>query len=214
MFTGIVEDVGTVRRVEGGSGGGKRLVIETKLDPSTIAIGDSVATSGVCLTAVQIVGQTFAVDAGPTTLELTTIGDLSPNSRVNLERSVTPASRLGGHLVNGHVDAIGRIAKITANENAYDIEVEAPPEVLRLCVARGSIAIDGISLTITKTWEDRFGVMIIPHTWSVTSLGTAKVGTKVNLEADMIARYVAGLLDAYQPEKAPLTEGFFRKHGF
>ena len=219
MFTGIVEDVGVVRRVETGAGGGKRLVIETSLDPKTIIVGDSICTSGVCLTAVEVVGRTYAVDAGPETLKRTTIGQLVAGAKVNIERSVTPATRLGGHLVQGHVDVVGRIRRIVKNENAHDLEIEAPTDVLRLCIPRGSIAIDGISLTITSKTDDSFGVMIIPHTWGVTTLGTKTVGSGVNLEADMIARYVAGLLEAYRTEgenspKEGLTEAFFRKHGF
>lgn len=208
--------MGWVRRVEGGPGGGKRLVIETNLDPATIAVGDSVCTEGVCLTATQISGRMFWIDAGPETLERTTIGALAAGSRVNLERSVTPATRLGGHLVQGHVDGVGTVRRVAKNENAYDVEIEAPPDVLALCIPRGSIAIDGISLTITKKTDERFGVMIIPHTWSATTLVDKRVGSNVNLEADMIARYVAGLLEGYaaQTTKPALTEDFFRKHGF
>lgn len=214
MFTGIVEDVGVVRRVEASTGGGKRLFIETALDPSTIAIGDSICTEGVCLTATTIVGNTFSVDAGHETLARTTIGRLQPGTKVNLERSVTPATRLGGHLVQGHVDAVGTMRSVTKNENAWDIEIETPPEVLVLCVPRGSIAIDGISLTITGKTKDSFSVMIIPHTWAQTTIAAKTPGSGVNLEADMIARYVAGLLDAFREEKPGLTEDFFRKHGF
>ncbi|MEQ9543191.1 MAG: riboflavin synthase [Deltaproteobacteria bacterium] len=215
MFTGIVEDVGVVRRIEGGPGGGKRLVVETNLDPASIAVGDSICTEGVCLTATSIVGKTFTADAGHETLARTTLGRLTAGSRVNLERSVTPTSRLGGHMVAGHVDAVGTIASVTKNENAYDVRIETPPEVLELCIPRGSIAIDGISLTITGKDAKAFSVMIIPHTWSVTTLGAKAAGSAVNLEADVIARYVAGLLEGYVAEqKAPLTEDFFRKHGF
>lgn len=196
MFTGIVEGTGAIERVESGDGGGRRLWINSPFDPSTLAVGDSIATSGVCLTVVELKGSRFWVDVGPETLKRTTLGHLSVGSRVNLERSVTMQTRLGGHLVQGHVDAVGTIRKITPHENAHDYEFEAPAELLELAVPRGSIAIDGISLTITGRTETTFSVMIIPHTQKVTTLGDRKVGEGVNLEADLIARYVAGLLDS------------------
>lgn len=215
MFTGIVETVGTVARVSGGAGGGRVLVIRHDLDPGSISIGDSIATSGVCLTVTEKDGQTFSVDAGPETLARTTIGGLTSGAKVNLERSCTLETRLGGHLVQGHVDAVGTVRAVVPHDNAYDFTFEAPPEVLALAIPRGSIAIDGISLTVTGRTEETFSVMIIPHTWKVTTLGKAKAGTRVNLEVDMIARYVAGLLDAYRgEEKGGLTEDFLRRHGF
>lgn len=206
MFTGIVEAIGVIERVESGSGGGKKLEISSPFDPATIEIGDSIATSGVCLTAVtksaHKEGARFTVDVGPETLLRTTLGRLAQGSRVNLERSVTMATRLGGHLVQGHVDAVGRVVRIAPRENAVDYEFEAPSEVLELAVPRGSIAIEGISLTITGRTERTFSVMIIPHTQKVTTLGERRVGDGVNLEADQIARYVAGLLDARGLNKA------------
>jgi riboflavin synthase len=196
MFTGIVEGTGAIERVESGAGGGRKLSINSPFDPATLAIGDSISTSGVCLTVVELKGSRFAVDVGPETLKRTTLGHLSVGSKVNLERSVTMQTRLGGHLVQGHVDAVGKISKITPHENAHDFEIETPSEVLELAVPRGSIAIDGISLTITGRTERGFSVMIIPHTLKVTTLGDRRPGDGVNLEADLIARYVAGLLDA------------------
>lgn len=196
MFTGIVEAMGALVSVQSGAGGGRKLSISSPFDPASIAIGDSICTSGVCLTVVELKGSTFTVDVGPETLKRTTLGDLSQGSKVNLERSVTMATRLGGHLVQGHVDAVGRIVKIAPNQNANDYEFEAPDEVLELAVPRGSIAIEGISLTITGRTDRTFTVMIIPHTSKVTNLGEKRAGDPVNLEADMIARYVAGLLDA------------------
>jgi riboflavin synthase len=214
VFTGIVEDVGTVARIAGGKGGGKTLWIRTALPPDTIAIGDSISTSGVCLTVTQKDGVTFSVDAGPETLARTTIGELNAGAKVNLERSCTLQTRLGGHLVQGHVDAVGTIRSITPHQNAHDFVFEAPADVLALCVPRGSIAVDGISLTITGRTAETFSVMIIPHTFQKTALGPAGPGTRVNLEVDMIARYVAGLLGAYETVKPGLTEDFLQKHGF
>lgn len=215
MFTGIVEDVGTIARVAGGAGGGRTLWIRTGLPEDTIAIGDSISTSGVCLTVTQKDGATFSVDAGPETLVRTTVGELSAGAKVNLERSCTLQTRLGGHLVQGHVDAVGVVRAVVPHQNAHDFVFEAPAEVLALCVPRGSIAIDGISLTITGRTDETFSVMIIPHTFRATTLGAARAGTRVNLEVDMIARYVAGLLEGYRSaEKPGLTEDFLRKHGF
>ncbi len=215
MFTGIVEDIGTIARVSGGAGGGRTLWIRTMLDPASIRIGDSICTSGVCLTATQKDGSSFSIDAGPETLTRTTIGELTAGAKVNLERSCTLETRLGGHLVQGHVDAVGAVRSIVPHANAHDFVFEAPPEVLALCVPRGSIAIDGISLTITGRTRETFSVMIIPHTFRETTLGAARAGTRVNLEVDMIARYVAGLLESYRmEEKTGLSEEFLRKHGY
>ena len=133
------------------------LHIRTAFDPASIAIGDSICTSGVCLTATAITGDTFSVDAGPETLARTTIGRLQVGDKVNLERSVTPSTRLGGHLVMGHVDAIGRIRGLVKRENAWDFTVEAPAEVLKLVIPRGSVAVDGISLTVTARDRETFG---------------------------------------------------------
>ena len=216
MFTGIVEDVGTVARVSPGAGGGRVLEIKTAFDKSTVAIGDSICSSGVCLTATKVTAGSFLVDAGPETLSRTTVGRWQPGTRVNLERSVTPSTRLGGHLVMGHVDAVGRIRALVKRENAWDIAVEAPPEVLKLVIPRGSVAVDGISLTVTGRDEQTFGLSIIPHTWKVTTMAGLKPNDPVNLEADVIARYVEGLLSYRTPEVSGggLTEAVLKKHGF
>jgi riboflavin synthase len=214
MFTGIIEDVGTITRVGSGPEGGRVLAVRTAFDPSTLAVGDSIANSGVCLTVTHLEGATFSVDVGPETLARTTLGALTAGSRVNLERSVTLDKRLGGHLVQGHVDAVGRVARIEKRENAFDFEIEAPEEVLRLAIPRGSIAVDGISLTVTGRSNGAFSVSIIPHTLRVTTIHEKKVGDGVNLEADLIARYVAGLLDFKDQKSGGLTEDFLRKHGF
>ena len=215
MFTGIVEDVGVVQRVSPGTGGGRVLQIRTGFEPSTLAIGDSICTNGVCLTATTLSGETFTVDAGPETLSRTTVGRLQPGAKVNLERSVTPSTRLGGHLVMGHVDAVGRVRALVKRENAWDITIEAPTEVLKLVIPRGSVAVDGISLTVTARDAQTFGLSIIPHTWKVTTMAALKEGDPVNLEADVIARYVEGLLSFDAPASSGgLTEALLKKHGF
>ncbi len=214
MFTGIVEDVGVVERIAPGKDGGKSIVVRSAFDPKTLAIGDSICTSGVCLTVVHLAGGTFTIDAGPETLQRTTLGSLSAGTRVNLERSVKLETRLGGHLVQGHVDAVGRILAVTKRENAYDYEIEAPDDVLRLAAPRGSIAVDGISLTLTGRGEKSFSVSIIPHTYGVTAIRDRRVGDGVNLESDLIARYVAGLLEWTKDGKKGLTEAFLKENGF
>jgi riboflavin synthase len=215
MFTGIVEAVGSIESVHSGAGGGRRIWIRSSFEPSSIGIGDSIATSGVCLTVVERSGSSFAVDAGPETLERTTIGELVSGDRVNLERSCTLSTRLGGHLVQGHVDGVGVVRSVVPRANAHDVTFEAPGEIIALAVPRGSIAVDGISLTITGREVGSFTVMIIPHTFEVTTMGTARPGTRVNLEADMIARYVAGLLEAHRSEpRRPGMKELLDEHGF
>lgn len=215
MFTGIIEDVGVVERISTGPEGGRRLAIRSHFPPESLATGDSIATGGVCLTVVEHGGGQFAVDVGPETLARTTLGRLVAGARVNLERAVTPATRLGGHLVQGHVDAVGRVARIARRENAYDVEIEAPDDLLALCAPRGSITVDGISLTLTGRTPRAFSVSIIPHTWAVTTIAERRVGDGVNLEADVIARYVAGLL-AWTKDAGGggVTERFLTENGF
>ncbi|MBK6684800.1 MAG: riboflavin synthase [Deltaproteobacteria bacterium] len=216
MFTGLIEELGRVVASRPGAAGGRVLVLQANFArDGGVKLGDSIATNGVCLTATRIEGDTFSVDAGPETLERTTIGRLSVGAPVNLERSATLATRLGGHLVQGHVDAVGRVRSVAQRENAWDLWIEAPEELLRLAVPRGSIAVDGISLTITGRENGAFSISIIPHTWAVTSIRGAAAGTLVNLEADLIARYVAGLLEpAAAAPKPGLTEAFLKEHGF
>ncbi len=222
MFTGIIEDIGRVVRVSAGAGGGRVLQLRTSLDPSSLAVGDSVCTNGVCLTATAVAGDTFTVDAGPETLNRTTVGRLEAGAKVNLERSVTPNTRLGGHLVMGHVDAVGQVRTITQRENAWDLTVHAPAEILKLIIPRGSVAVDGISLTVTGRDAETFGLSIIPHTWKVTTMADLRPGAPVNLEADVIARYVEGLLGfeadrsatAAAGEARPGLEALLKKHGY
>lgn len=191
MFTGLIEATGVVDSAEAQPEGGRRLAVRSDLE---VGIGDSVAHSGVCLTVVEVASGTFAVDVGPETLARTTMGQLTAGDVLNLERALLPTTRMGGHLVQGHVDAVGEVRSIAARDNAYDIWIHAPAEVLRLVIPRGSVAVDGISLTVTGRDDAGFSVCIIPHTWNVTTLGQAGVGQGVNLEADLMARYIADLL--------------------
>ncbi|MCC7386660.1 MAG: riboflavin synthase [Deltaproteobacteria bacterium] len=214
MFTGIVEDVGVVESVGPGPGGGRTLIVRTGLDPASLAIGDSVAVSGVCLTLVRVDGARFTVEAGPETLARTTTGGLAVGSRINLERALTLSARLGGHLVQGHVDGVGEVEAVIARENAYDLRIRSPLELMPLIAPRGSITVDGISLTVTGVDAATFGVSIIPHTWRVTTLRDRAPGAGVNLEVDLLARYVARLLAAGGTPGPGITEAFLKSHGF
>lgn len=190
MFTGIIEELGTV--IESG----RRLQIRCGLVLSDLAAGASIAVNGVCLTAVEVAPDSFTADLAPETLRRSNLGDLAAGSRVNLERPVTPATRLSGHIVQGHVDATGEIAALDALGNGnYWLKVRAPESLDRYLVEKGSIGIDGISLTIASIDAGPLiGVTIIPHTFENTTLGSARTGTRVNLEVDVIAKHIEKLL--------------------
>lgn len=194
MFTGIVQDVGRVVSRET-RGGDARLVISfDRLDPSGINIGDSICVQGCCLTAVGVQDRTFTADASRETLSLTTLGDLAPGSPVNLEPSLRAGDPLGGHLVSGHVDGIGEIAAMSGDARSTRMEITVPSALARYIARKGSVAIDGVSLTVNEVRGATFGINLIPHTQAVTTLGALRVGTRINLEVDQIARYVERLL--------------------
>jgi riboflavin synthase len=196
MFTGIVTDIGEIVSVDpGGKEGDRRFVIATKHDMTPIAIGASIACSGCCLTVIEKKAGRFAVEVSAESLDKTHLGDWTVGSRLNLELSLKLGDELGGHLVYGHVDGVGKIASMTPEGGSVRFVFEAPPEVARFVAAKGSIAIDGISLTVNEVDGNRFGVNVISHTQAVTTLGQARVGQRVNLEVDMLARYVARLLE-------------------
>lgn len=194
MFTGIIEAVGVVRAFDAGAKGGRVLTVKSELPEASLKLGDSIACSGVCLTVTRLMGASFTVEVGPETLERTTLDGLRPGGRINLERALAVGDRLGGHIVSGHVDGVGRLLRVEPRENAYDLEIEAPGDILPLIAPRGSITVDGISLTVTQVKAGSFGVSIIPHTWQVTTLHERRVSDRVNLEADVLARHVARLL--------------------
>ncbi|MBI5096750.1 MAG: riboflavin synthase [Nitrospirae bacterium] len=189
MFTGLIEEVGTVRGLRS-QAGGMRLSIAGKTVLDGIKTGDSIAINGACLTVVEMSHSVFGADVSKETLTKTTLGRLRVGDRVNLERAMRPTDRLGGHLVAGHVDAVGVIRTIERTGEASIFTFEAPPEILRYLIYKGSIAIDGISLTVNEVQGERFTVTIIPHTARQTTLGFKKAGDPVNLEADMIGKYV------------------------
>lgn len=199
MFTGIVQDVGRVVSQEKRGGDVRLLISFDRLDPSGISIGDSICVQGCCLTAVELRDRTFAADVSNETLSLTTLGDLTPGSPVNLEPSLKAGDPLGGHLVSGHVDGIGRIAALSGDARSTRIELSVPAALSRYIARKGSVSIDGVSLTVNEVQGATFGINLIPHTEAVTTLGALRVGTRVNVEVDQIARYVERLLAADVP---------------
>jgi riboflavin synthase len=192
MFTGLVEDVGEVLSADR-SAGGLRLGVGTRL-AAGLSAGESIAVNGVCLTAVAPAADRFFADVSPATLEVTTLGRLIAGSRVNLERALPANGRFGGHLVLGHVDGVAAITVFTEQGDHHWLTVDVPPELARFLVAKGSLAVDGISLTIARLHESHAGFQIVPHTLAHTHLGTLRAGDLVNVECDIIGKYVVQAL--------------------
>lgn len=195
MFTGIVETTGLLQFVGAHPGGSGRVRITSDLDLRTVPIGGSVSVNGVCLTAVAKRGRWFEADLGPETLAITTLGSLTPKARVHLERPLRAGDPLGGHLVAGHVDGTGVVKSARPVGDAFELVITAPRSLAALITAKGSICIDGVSLTVNRVRGASFQVLLIPHTLAVTALGGRRPGDAVNLEVDWLAKQVARLLD-------------------
>lgn len=193
MFTGIIEELGRVRGVER-RGEGVRMTVEARVVAEGTREGDSIAVNGVCLTALDVRKESFAADGSRETLQRSTLGLLRAGSPVNLERAVTPATRLGGHIVQGHVDARGRFVSAEEHGGSWTVRIAYPTEVARYLVFKGSVAVEGISLTVAGLTDEYFEVAVIPKTWAVTNLSHLHAGDPVNLEADIIAKYVERIL--------------------
>ena len=193
MFTGIIEELGRVRTVEP-RGEGVRIVVEARSVMEGTREGDSIAVNGVCLTAVDVRSDSFAADGSRETLQRSTLSRLRAGSVVNLERAATPTTRLGGHIVQGHVDARGRFLSADEHGGSWTVRVAYPRDVARYLVFKGSVAVEGISLTIAALTNEYFEIAIIPKTWAVTNLSHLRPGDEVNLEADIIAKYVERIL--------------------
>lgn len=193
MFTGIVEELGRVQSVEL-RGENARIVIEGPLVVVDTKHGDSIAVNGVCLTALDITSNSFAADVSKETLERSTLGRLKPGTVVNLERAVTPTTRLGGHIVQGHVDGRGKFLEVQDHGESWTIRIWFPPELARYLVYKGSVSVEGISLTIAALKDEWFEVAIIPKTWEVTNLSRLSPGDHVNLEVDIMGKYVERIL--------------------
>ena len=194
MFTGIITDIGELAAREGG-----RLAIRCAYAPESIAIGASISCDGACLTATEVArvgsGSLFKVDVSNETLSKTTLGEWRPGQRINLERALKAGDELGGHIVAGHVDGVARILAVRPDGQSQRLTVEAPRDLARFIASKGSVALDGISLTVNEVDQDRFGINIIPHTLTHTTLGGKKPGDRVNLEVDVFARYVARAME-------------------
>ena len=193
MFTGIIEELGQVRDVEP-RGEDARIVIEARTVTEDSRDGDSIAVNGVCLTALGVTSDSFAADVSKETLFRSTLGQLKRGSPVNLERAVTPATRLGGHIVQGHVDARGKFLGAEDHDESWTFRIGYPKEIARYLVFKGSVAVEGISLTIANLTDDYFEIAVIPKTWEVTNFSHLNPGDAVNLEADVIAKYVERIL--------------------
>lgn len=195
MFTGLIEEVGSIRSTERLEVG-LRVFVAAAIVTSDLNSGDSIAVNGVCLTALDVTQDSFAADLSPETLERTTLSRLMPGAAVNLERAVTPQTRLGGHMVQGHVDCRGQLISVAEEGEFRAIKIGFPSEMARYLVPKGSIAVEGISLTVAALGDSSFDVAIIPKTWEWTNLSTLKAGDEVNLEFDVIAKYVERMVGA------------------
>ncbi len=227
MFTGIIEEVGTVRGVVSGSKAGQIEINAVKVLQGT-KIGDSIAVNGVCLTVTRLKADGFTADVMPETLRRTNLGALKSGSPVDLERAMAADGRFGGHIVSGHIDGVGTIVSMDREENAVWVKITTSPEILGLIMEKGSITIDGISLTVAKLGKNDFQVSIIPHTASETILLRKKAGDKVNLENDIVGKYVKRLLEGNKASnpydsngndskaggESLLTMDFLAEHGF
>ncbi len=214
MFTGLIEDLGTLQEIRTGTDQA-RLTVATGLPIAELTLGESIAINGVCLTVTSLGDGAFSADVSPETLKSTSLGRLSRGVRVNLERALRLSDRLGGHLVTGHVDGLGRIVERRKDGNAWFFKFQTDAAVSAFLVAKGSVTIDGISLTVNEVIEDTFSLAIIPHTLSMTTLQDRKIGEEVNIETDLIGKYVARFLqDGSSSKPQGVTMDILAKHGF
>lgn len=216
LFTGIIEELGTIRRIGGGT-----LTISARLVLEDVHIGDSISVNGVCLTVTHFDARTLTADVMPETVRRTSFDELKPGDVVNLERAVAIGTRLGGHIVSGHIDGTGSITAIVQEGNAVLLTIAAAPQLLRGIVEKGSVALEGISLTVVSVTETTFTVSLIPHTMTITNLHTKRKGSRVNIETDLIGKYVEKLLRtpasseaSEKPKEAGLTQAFLMQCGF
>jgi riboflavin synthase len=214
MFTGIIEEVGTVEHIRQ-SGEAMVITIGAKKILADVHLGDSIAVNGVCLTVTSFTDHTFTVDVMPETVKATSLRTLTKGSKVNLERAMAANGRFGGHFVSGHVDGIGRIARKWPSANAVYYEIEMPKELRQYMILKGSVAVDGTSLTIFGLTDDTFTISLIPHTRAETILGEKQPGDIVNIECDMIGKYVVQLMEGKKEEaQSAITLDFLERHGF
>lgn len=215
MFTGIIEAIGKIKRIEP-VGGDMRLTIDVgTLDMSDVNLGDSIAVNGVCLTAVKFDSSSFVADVSNESISLTSLKHLKAGSAVNLEKALLPTTRLGGHMVSGHVDGLGQVINVSDDGRSIKYSIQVPTELKRYIAVKGSICIDGTSLTINTVNEDCFDINIVPHTQERTIIQNYKLGTQVNLEVDLVARYLESLLlHSSNESKEGLSLEMLSKAGF
>jgi len=219
MFTGIIQAIGSIADLQP-KGGDMALVVNTgKLDMADVALGDSIAVNGVCLTAVALTENSFTADVSRETLSLTSLGGLSKGSKVNLEKALTLQTRLGGHMVSGHVDGLGSVESRLTDGRSERFVIKAPQDIAKYIATKGSITIDGVSLTVNKVEGASFEINIVPHTLQETIMGDYKAGSKINLEVDVVARYLerlmqGGSLEGSEGLGQSITESFLAENGF
>jgi riboflavin synthase len=214
MFTGIIEAIGSVKSLQEIKSEW-RLVLETdKLDMSDVKIGDSIAVSGCCLTVVEMSGSSFAADVSNETLRCTSLGALKPGSRVNLEKAMMATDRFGGHIVSGHVDGVGTLSFSSQEGQSVKLIFKVPDDLSKYIAAKGSICIDGTSLTVNEVTASSFSINVIPHTQEETIIGEYSVGRVVNLEVDLVARYLERLLTGAKDSSGGITQDYLEEHGF
>lgn len=212
MFTGIVEELGSIASHEKHSGGAK-MRISARVVTGGTSDGDSIAVNGVCLTALEVSAEGFSADVSQETLDRSTLGRLKTGSPVNLERAVTPSTRLGGHIVQGHVDGRGEFLSAIQNGDFWTVRIGYPPEMVQYFVYKGSVSVEGISLTIASLTDNYFEIAVIPKTWELTNLSSLKPGDAINLEADVIAKYVERIM-TYGKRDEGITMDKLKKAGF
>ncbi len=217
MFTGIIETIGEIRRLEQQSGDVRMVIQSGNMSLADVQLGDSIAVNGVCLTAVALPRDGFVADVSGETLALTTLGTLKAGDAVNLEKALTPTTRLGGHLVSGHVDGVGEVLSRHNDARSVRFSIKAPDQLAKYIAKKGSICVDGISLTVNEVNGAVFELNIVPHTLQETTMAGFQVGNKVNLEVDLLARYLERLLQgeaAAEPTNRGVTQTLLAEHGF
>jgi riboflavin synthase len=213
MFTGIIEETGTIARIDRKGKNYNLKVRSNKVLEGTIS-GDSIAVNGTCLTVTDLTSNAFSVGLAPETLQRTNLGSLVEGSEVNLERSLTPSSRMGGHIVQGHVDGVGTVTKYRPDGSSLWVHVEVNPEMMRLIVPKGFVAVDGVSLTVVDTTETSFSVMLVEYTQQNITLARQQVGYSVNIETDILGKYIDNILSHRTGRKGGLSLAFLADHGY
>ena len=212
MFTGIIKSLGTVKKITQKNGDYKIYFTGDKVNWSEISVGESIAVNGVCLTATQLYEDGFDADVSSETIKVTTFSDIKEDSLVNIEPSLSMGDKIGGHFVTGHIDCMAEIVNIKSDARSISIDIKVPSKFARFIAAKGSICVDGVSLTVNSIASSTFNVYIIPHTASETIIGNYKLGDQVNIEVDMMARYLERLIG--KPSDGVITEEFLRDNGY